>query len=455
MLMGIKLQAHPTEDQKRILSQWMGCARFIWNAKCQEDKYLTTFARKYLPVNTYAPIDQAFSRYKDKELSPWLFHCPSQILRNSTVNWYQTYRRFTKGLCGKPHIKKKCNGGSIHLTKELFRFEVCGDGITRLFIGSKTNNIGYLSIKNHKKFKQPQSIYVKKKNGRYTVSLAFDDEKDIKDLIDQESYLNLLSQYPRQYLEKITMAIDRGVVRPVQAGEDVFDFTPGQKKNKHGKEKYLKRLARRLSKQKKGSNRRNNTKKKICRAHEKIANIRRDFCHQTSRSLVNKEEIKVYVFEDLKTKNMSASAKGNVAKPGKNVKAKAGLNRAILDKGWHMLEAFTKYKAYRAGKVMFKVPAHYSSQECADCGHTHPDNRKSQSKFLCQCGNADNADNNAQKVLKKRAINLIMDSGTELSKRGVLLLNKGRGANGKPHKVKAICAHGWETSKNMKSAYTA
>jgi hypothetical protein len=80
-------------------------------------------------------------------------------------------------------------------------------------------------------------------------------------LIDQESYLNLLSQYPRHYLEEITMGIDRRVVRPVQAGEDVFDFTPGQKNNK--------------------------------------------------------EEIKVYVFKDLKTKNMSASAKGNVAKPGK------------------------------------------------------------------------------------------------------------------------------------------
>ncbi|MBW2648058.1 MAG: helix-turn-helix domain-containing protein [Deltaproteobacteria bacterium] len=32
--MGIKLQARPTEDQKLILSQWMGCARFIWNGKC-------------------------------------------------------------------------------------------------------------------------------------------------------------------------------------------------------------------------------------------------------------------------------------------------------------------------------------------------------------------------------------------------------------------------------------
>ncbi|HEV2174019.1 MAG TPA: hypothetical protein VGR71_10645 [Nitrospira sp.] len=41
----------------------------------------------------------------------------------------------------------------------------------------------------------------------------------------------------------------------------------------------------------------------------------------------------VYV-EDLKVKNTSRSAKGTQAEPGKNVRAKAGLNRVILDQGW-------------------------------------------------------------------------------------------------------------------------
>jgi len=152
--------------------------------------------------------------------------------------------------------------------------------VIRLLIGSKTNNIGYLSIKIHRKFKDPKSIYIKKKNGRYTVSLAFDDGVDEKDLTDQKSYLDLLSQIPREDLEQITMGIDRGVVRPVQAGEEVFDLTPGQKKNKSGKEKYLKRLQHRLSKQQKGSRRRGRTQKKIGRVHDQIANIRKDFCHQ-------------------------------------------------------------------------------------------------------------------------------------------------------------------------------
>ena len=91
MLMGIKYKANPTEEQKLILSQWMGCSRTIWNAKCDEDKYLRGFARKYLPIQTYPEINKSYSQYKDKELTPWLFKCPSQILRDSSRNWHLTY----------------------------------------------------------------------------------------------------------------------------------------------------------------------------------------------------------------------------------------------------------------------------------------------------------------------------------------------------------------------------
>ena len=89
----------------------------------------------------------------------------------------------------------------------------------------------------------------------------------------------------------------------------------------------------------------------------------------------------------------------------------------------------------------------YTSLECADCGHTHSGNRKKQSQFHCvSCNHTDHADQNAAEVIKKRAINLILDSGTELSKSGVLL-DKGRGAVSKSRGAKANRAHSRETSK--------
>lgn len=74
------------------------------------------------------------------------------------------------------------------------------------------------------------------------------------------------------------------------------------------------------------------------------------------------------------------------------------------------------YRTYSSSKAVFKIPAPTTSQECAKCGHTHPDNRKTQALFVCgNCGNTDNADHNASLVIKKRAINLILDTGTVLA----------------------------------------
>jgi putative transposase len=137
---GVRFRAYPTAEQKLVLSQWMGCARVIWNAKCAEEAYYRAFALKYYPIGTYAPIDQTYSQFKSKELTPFLSHGPSQILRNSAVNWYDTFQKFMKGMCGRPKFKSKTDRGSIHLTNELFKLEVSKEGVIRLFIGTKTES---------------------------------------------------------------------------------------------------------------------------------------------------------------------------------------------------------------------------------------------------------------------------------------------------------------------------
>lgn len=451
MLMGVKFKAYPTRKQKEVLSQWMGCARFIWNAKCEENHYLFSFAKRYLPLGSFPSIDQTYSQYKT-DLSPWLAHCPSQILRNTASNWFKTYKNYQKKLCGKPHRKKKSNGGSIHLTKELFKLEKCFDGVIRLFIGTKTNHIGYLSIKIHCSYKQPNSLTIKKKNGIYSVSFCYEDSLDENMLMTQHEHLEHLKRCSIEELKKMTIGIDRGISRPLQAGNVVFDFTEEQKKKKRSKEKYIKRCQKRLASQKKGSKRWKRTKQKIAKAHDKIVNIRKDFCHKASREIVKQENVKVIILESLQTKNMTKKPKAKIdEKTKKWLKnqrtSKAALNGAILDKGWFQFEKFLKYKSYRAGKALYKISPQYTSQECAVCGHTHPNNRKTQAKFHCEsCGHLDHADHNSAEVIKKRAINLIINSGTELSSQGVLL-DKGHGAAYKTQKANAICARSKEMSK--------
>ena len=463
MLLGIKLKALPSKKQKHILSQWMGCAKFIWNAKCEEERYYNTFARKYYPVKTYPPIDQKYSHFKNKELSPWLYKIPSQILRNSSSNWYNTYKNFIKGECGKPKRKRKSyknigNIGSVHLTKELFSFKKDPSGVTRLYIGTPKYNIGILNIKNHRKYKIPNSIYIKKSYEKYTVSFCYDDNQIKSELKDQVQHLNYLKGCSREFLEKHVVGIDRGVIRPVQCGNVFFDLTQEQKNNKRKKEKYIKRYQRKLSRQKQSSKQREKTKKYIAKNYNKITNIRNDFCHKTSCSIVSNPENKVIILEDLRIKNMTKTPKIKKDEQGKykpnGKKAKSGLNKSILNQRWYKFEEYLKYKSYKSGKACFKISANYTSQECANCSHTHPDNRKSQSEFICDnCGNKDNADRNASEVIKKRAINLILYSGTELSKREVLL-ELGRGAINKTLLTKVNNARSKEASKKKRTVDT-
>ena len=108
---------------------------------------------------------------------------------------------------------------------------------------------------------------------------------------------------------------------------------------------------------------------------------------------------------------MSASAKGTIDNPGRNVAQKSGLNRSILGAAWGQVGVYLTYKARRKGKLVVKVPPHHSSQECSHCGHNHMDNRKTQSLFICQsCGFTANADYNAALVIKKRAVALVLSS---------------------------------------------
>lgn len=84
----------------------------------------------------------------------------------------------------------------------------------------------------------------------------------------------------------------------------------------------------------------------MAKRHRKVANRRKDFLHQTTARLV--EQHRLIVTEGLSVRNLTASAKGTRETPGRNVKQKAGLNRAILDTAPGAFETMLAYKAEEA-----------------------------------------------------------------------------------------------------------
>jgi putative transposase len=115
-----------------------------------------------------------------------------------------------------------------------------------------------------------------------------------------------------------------------------------------------------------GSGNRRRAKRKLAKLHRRLANQRRDFHHQTARKLI--DTCDVIVVEDLAITNMTRSASGTVQAPGRNVAAKAGLNRSILDAGWGQFLAILLAKAEGAGRRVVKVNPRDTSIICCLCG---------------------------------------------------------------------------------------
>ena len=112
---------------------------------------------------------------------------------------------------------------------------------------------------------------------------------------------------------------------------------------------------------------------------------------------------------------MTRSAKGTAEAPGRNVAAKAGLNREIGKSGWGLLVRRLEDKA--PGRVE-KVPPAYTSQRCSACGHVHRSSRESQAAFRCMaCGHQANADVNAARN--------ILAAGLAATARGGIPRSKG------------------------------
>ena len=140
-------------------------------------------------------------------------------------------------------------------------------------------------------------------------------------------------------------------------------------------------LQRRIKRKVKGSNNIKKAYVKLALLHKRKADIRNNFLHQVSTLLVKNHDL--IVIEDLKIKNMSKSAKGTIDNPGKNVKAKTGLNRSILNEAWRKFFTYLEYKLKLKGGILIKADPKHTSQTCIQCGHISKDNRKEQAIFKC------------------------------------------------------------------------
>jgi putative transposase len=141
----------------------------------------------------------------------------------------------------------------------------------------------------------------------------------------------------------------------------------------------------------------------IARLKARQARRRADFTHKLTTELANSHG---WVgIEDLRVKHMTASAKGTALVPGRNVRAKAGLNRSILDNAPGERRWQLAYKAVRFGSELRLVHPAGTSQTCSACGVRDPASRPGCGRvFACTaCGHQAHADHNAAQNIEALA----------------------------------------------------
>ena len=427
MQIGLRTRCYPKPRLAITLAQWTGCQRVIGNAKDSEVNLLLWLRKRAIlspswegpdPQMEPFPLDQTFSQFKT-DLTPWLSEVPSQILRNGVVRYKKGWSNHWKnpGHFRRPRRKKKADSNSVWLTRELFRF--VGPGLVE--IGTAAHPVGVLPFVQHRDIGEPNSIVITRASyGHWFLSYASDCVQG-PEMLPDEARLKALSKDTD--LESKVKGIDRGVVFNAACSDgSTFKLEDEAKEQVKWLEKRRKGYQRKAARGKKGSRRRDKVMGKAARCSARIAAINEDFLRKASYQIA-KDAPEVTALEDLNLKGMTKRAKarkdeeiGQWLRNG--AAAKSGLNKAMANAGLGNFRVYLEQALRKLGKMLILVPAHHSSQECSECGHTEAANRPDQETFLCQrCGHADNADLNAAKVIKKRGIALILSAGTADSAR--------------------------------------
>jgi putative transposase len=350
---------YPTDQQQRLLAQLFGCVRVVYNdalALCKKSEKLPSNGDLQKLVITQA---------KKTEERTWLSDVSNIPLQQSVIDLGTAYKNFFDSLKGKrkgkkvgsPKFKKKTN-------KQSARFRIGGFSI-------KNDEVYLAKIGNVKPIwsrhlpSAPSSVTVIKDcANRYFLSFIVEIESVQVDAKNQ------------------SVGIDLGIKTFAVMSNGKKAYSPDYSKL----DKKVRNLQKKLARQTKDSKRRNITRIKIAKLHNKIADTRKDFLHKLSTKIVNENQ--VIILEDL-----------NVSGLVKNRK----LARSISLQGWREFRTLCEAKSEKLNRD-FRVINRWepTSQVCSECGYKWGKlDLKVRTVQCLNCGTEHDRDENASKNINK------------------------------------------------------
>ncbi|MDE0241926.1 MAG: transposase [bacterium] len=358
-----------SREKAMQLARIAGACRFVWNEMLDQQEQIHTIAgmcAARTPSPTFFTLGKAFTQLR--KVTPWLQTMPFAVVRYTLKHQADAWQRFFRGEAGRPKFRSRQGDAAFTIPQNVG----ISDGKLRI------PTVGWMRLRrrggNPWAGGEAKSVSVKRIGGKWYAVVCY--AIPVQERPDNGA----------------VVGVDMNAGQ-VTSSDGVMHRVPDTRR----REARMKRYARKMARQQRGSRRREHTLARLAKTRRAIAMARRDWQHQTSRRLAGTAG--TVVIEDLKTRAMTASAKGTVEDPGSNVRQKAGLNRVILATGWAGLRQMLGYKVAR----LVAVPAHYTSQTCAECGAVDARSRRAQAIFECvACGHADHADLNAARNIRRR-----------------------------------------------------
>ncbi|MEU4603702.1 transposase [Kribbella sp. NPDC023972] len=364
-----RFRLYPTPPQQDALLEQCGYARYVWNLALEQWAMWT-------PDKTAAPgfAEQCRQLTEARAVFGWLRTGSQTVQQQALRDFDQAVRNFYAGTHRRPTWRK----AGLH---EGFRI-----------VGSQASRIVKLSRK-WAKVNVPKVGSV-----RFRLTRAVPDAKSYRITRDRMGRWHIaFAVIPKSIPAPgggEVVGVDRGVTVSAALSTGELLTCPGLSETEQER---LKQLQRRLSRCRRGSNRRRRVQVAIAKLHARAGDRRKDWVEKVSTDLAGRFD--VIRVEDLRVAPMTRRPrpKPDPERPGAYLpnrrRAKAGLNRGILANGWGQLVVRLEHKA--VGRVEKINPA-YTSQTCSVCGHRAPGNRESQAVFRCvACGHQANADVNA------------------------------------------------------------
>jgi len=357
-----KYRLKANSEQVALFVKQAGCCRFVWNKALSIQKQRLDAGEKLLKLSELSKLLTGWKREEGTEfLSIAQAQSMQQVLKNIDRAITEFFNKNSKN--GFPKFKKK--GRCLDSFKYPQNVRMSGNMVFLPKIGLVR------FIKSREIEGRIRNATVSRRGGHWYVSIQ--TEFDIPDPVHPST---------------LSVGIDLGISRFATLSDGSFLAPLNSFKKLENK---LSQEQLRLSNKVRFSANWQKQKKKIAKIYGKITDSRKDYLHKASTT-ISKNHAIVYV-EDLKIANMSKSASGTKDAPGRNVKAKSGLNKAILDQGWFEFRRQLEYKLLWSGGRLIKVPPQNTSRTCHECGCVSKENRKSQSVFKCiKCSYKENAD---------------------------------------------------------------